>query len=87
MHCLYKYKGYLGKYLGKGGFARAYEITDTTTNITYAGKIFDKARMKSHQLVMLKKEISIHKSLNHKNIVKFHHHFEDNLKVYILLEL
>jgi len=32
-------------------------------------------------------EIKIHQSLNHNNIVKFKHNFEDNLNVYIVLEL
>jgi hypothetical protein len=32
-------------------------------------------------------EIKIHEELDHANIVKFRHNFEDNLNVYILLEL
>jgi polo-like kinase 1 len=32
-------------------------------------------------------EIKIHESLHHSNIVEFRHTFEDNLNVYILLEL
>lgn len=32
-------------------------------------------------------EIEIHKSLNHKHIVKFHGFFEDKENIYILLEL
>jgi len=32
-------------------------------------------------------EIKIHQSLSHNNIVKFRHNFEDNLNVYIVLEL
>lgn len=32
-------------------------------------------------------EIKIHEDLDHHNIVKFKHHFEDNLNVYIVLEL
>lgn len=32
-------------------------------------------------------EIKIHESLSNKNIVKFLHNFEDNLNVYIVLEL
>lgn len=32
-------------------------------------------------------EIRIHRSLHHKNVVKFEHFFEDNDNVYILLEL
>jgi len=32
------------------------------------------------------REIMIHKELNHVNVVKMHHYFEDNLNVYMLLE-
>jgi polo-like kinase 1 len=32
-------------------------------------------------------EIKIHKSLEHPNIVKFYHYFEDPENVYVLLEL
>lgn len=32
-------------------------------------------------------EIKIHRKLNHTNIVKFTHSFEDHENVYILLEL
>lgn len=32
-------------------------------------------------------EITIHRSLNHPNIVKFHGFFEDNFNIYIILEL
>jgi len=35
----------------------------------------------------LMSEIKIHESLQHQNIVKFLHNFEDNLNVYIVLEL
>jgi cell cycle serine/threonine-protein kinase CDC5/MSD2 len=32
-------------------------------------------------------EIKIHQSLSHPNVVQFRHNFEDNLNVYIVLEL
>lgn len=31
-----------GKFLGKGGFARCYELTNTATNELFAGKIVSK---------------------------------------------
>jgi polo-like kinase 1 len=42
---------------------------------------------KSRQRAKLLSEIKIHRSLNHTNIVKFEHVFEDGENVYILLEL
>lgn len=38
-------------------------------------------------LLQMTQEISIHRSVSHKHIVKFHSFFEDMDNVYILLEL
>ena len=77
-----------GRFLGKGGFARVYEFTDLDTKSVIAGKIIEKASLtKSRARQKLMSEIKIHKSLNHSNIVKFEHFFEDTENVYILLEL
>lgn len=39
-----------GKFLGKGGFARCYELVDSKTNAVYAGKIVSKLLLqKKHQ--------------------------------------
>lgn len=77
-----------GKFLGKGGFAKCYELTDKATNTIYAGKVVSKALLvKSHQKEKMAQEIQIHRSLNHKHIVGFHSYFEDEKNVYIILEL
>ena len=77
-----------GKFLGKGGFAKCYEFTALEKNRTLAAKIIPKASLKKtrHRQKLLS-EIRIHRSLNHKHIVKFEHVFEDNDNVYILLEM
>ncbi|XP_018319523.1 serine/threonine-protein kinase polo [Agrilus planipennis] len=77
-----------GRFFGKGGFAKCYEITDMARNATYAGKIVSKKIIsKQNQREKMTQEISIHRTLKHKNIVGFHSFFEDNLNVYIVLEL
>jgi polo-like kinase 1 len=77
-----------GRFLGKGGFARVYEFTDLEKKTILAGKVIEKASLsRSRARQKLMSEIKIHKSLNHSNIVKFEHFFEDNENVYILLEL
>lgn len=43
--------------------------------------------MKHNQKEKMTQEITIHRSLNHPNIVKFHGFFEDSYNVYIVLEL
>lgn len=77
-----------GQFLGKGGFARVYEFTDLENKAIFAGKIIEKASLiKSRARQKLMSEIKIHKSLQHQNIVKFEHFFEDTENVYIILEL
>ncbi|XP_064477278.1 serine/threonine-protein kinase PLK1-like [Ornithodoros turicata] len=77
-----------GRFLGKGGFAKCYELTDRATKVVYAGKVVSKSLLvKSHQKEKMTQEITIHKSLRHKHIVGFHSFFEDDKNVYIVLEL
>lgn len=79
-----------GKFLGKGGFAKCYEITpqDNPKNIIMAAKIVQKASLnKSRAKQKLMSEIKIHRSITHQYVVKFEHFFEDAENVYILLEL
>ncbi|KAF6005095.1 Serine/threonine-protein kinase plk1 [Cyanidiococcus yangmingshanensis] len=77
-----------GRFLGKGGFAKCYEMTDARTQRVYAGKIIDKSTVtKLRARQKLRSEIQIHASLRHPHIVRFEHFFEDEDHVYILLEL
>eukprot|EP00418_Pyrodinium_bahamense_P091622 CAMPEP_0179048540 /NCGR_PEP_ID=MMETSP0796-20121207/19761_1 /TAXON_ID=73915 /ORGANISM="Pyrodinium bahamense, Strain pbaha01" /LENGTH=1031 /DNA_ID=CAMNT_0020745011 /DNA_START=33 /DNA_END=3129 /DNA_ORIENTATION=- len=77
-----------GRFLGKGGFAKCYEVQDMETREIYAAKIVAKASIaKPRAHAKLKSEIAIHRSLNHEKVVKFHDHFEDSDYVYIILEL
>ncbi|XP_046453987.1 serine/threonine-protein kinase PLK1-like [Daphnia pulex] len=77
-----------GKFLGKGGFAKCYELTDSATNQIFAGKIVSKHLLqKQHQKDKMAQEISIHRSLVHKHVVGFYSFFEDSNFVFIVLEL
>ncbi|CAH1775220.1 unnamed protein product [Owenia fusiformis] len=76
-----------GKLLGKGGFAKCYELTDLKTDKVYAGKIIAKTRIsKPHQKEKIVREIELHRTLDHKHVVGFHSFFEDDENVYIILE-
>uniref|UniRef100_A0A674F004 Serine/threonine-protein kinase PLK n=1 Tax=Salmo trutta TaxID=8032 RepID=A0A674F004_SALTR len=76
-----------GKVLGKGGFAKCYEMTDLSTSKVYAAKIIPHTRVsKPHQREKIDREIELHRVLHHKHIVQFYHHFEDKDNIYILLE-
>lgn len=76
------------RFFGKGGFAKCYEIMDVITGEVYAGKIVSKKLMMKHnQKEKMTQEITIHRSLNHRNIVGFHSFFDDPMNIYIVLEL
>lgn len=76
-----------GRFFGKGGFAKCYEVTDPHGQV-FAGKIVSKKLLvRSNQREKMTQEISIHKSLKHKNVVGFNSFFDDSNFVYILLEL
>ncbi|KAJ8918825.1 hypothetical protein NQ315_011111 [Exocentrus adspersus] len=86
----YKKGRFFGKVsnMAQGGFAKCYEITNTLNNQSYAGKIVSKKLMaKQNQKEKMTQEIQIHQSLSHKNVVGFYNFFEDNLNIYIVLEL
>ncbi|XP_007531041.1 serine/threonine-protein kinase PLK3 isoform X2 [Erinaceus europaeus] len=77
-----------GRLLGKGGFARCYEATDTETGSSYAVKVVSQSRIaKPHQREKILNEIELHRNLQHRHIVRFSHHFEDADNIYIFLEL
>jgi len=77
-----------GKMLGKGGFAKCYQVENLETHKILAAKIIVKSTLtKTRARQKLISEIKIHKSLKHVHIVAFEHVFEDQENVYILLEL
>lgn len=76
-----------GNFLGEGGFARCFQMKDSSGQI-YAAKTVAKASIKNEKTkTKLLSEIKIHKSLKHANIVNFIDCFEDDVNVYILLEI
>nr|XP_060642429.1 serine/threonine-protein kinase PLK1 isoform X2 [Anolis sagrei ordinatus] len=78
----------LGRFLGKGGFARCYELTDTATGEVFAGKVVPKALLlKAPQKEKMSMEVAIHRSLQHRHVVAFHGCFEDPNFVFVVLEL
>ncbi|CAB3402676.1 unnamed protein product [Caenorhabditis bovis] len=77
-----------GRFLGKGGFAHCYEITNIATREVLAGKVVPKQLLvKQYQRDKMAQEVQIHRNLSHPNVVKLYHFFEDRLNVYITLEL
>lgn len=78
----------VGKFLGKGGFARCYELICDATGKKYAGKVVAKTSLiKPKSKQKFQAEIRIHRSLHHARVVRFYSCFEDDENWYILLEL
>ncbi len=80
-----------GRFLGKGGFARAYEITRLSPlepEKSWALKVVNKANLtRSKARQKLTSEIKIHRSLHHEHVVRFDRYFEDKDNVYIVLDI
>jgi polo-like kinase 1 len=84
-----------GRFLGKGGFAKAYEVkrispveTEEHRTKTWALKVVSKANLqRSKARQKLTSEIKIHRSLDHEFVVRFDRYFEDKENVYILLDI
>ncbi|XP_073739042.1 LOW QUALITY PROTEIN: serine/threonine-protein kinase PLK1-like [Callorhinus ursinus] len=77
-----------GRFLGKGGFAKCFEISDADTKEVFAGKIVPTSLLlKPHQKEKMSMEISIHRSLTDQHIIGFHGFFEDNDFIFVVLEL
>lgn len=75
----------VGRLLGRGGFAKCYEVFDPSG--CYAIKAVNRASLdKPKTLQKLHSEIAIHSRMKHKNIVNFVRTFKDRYYVYILLE-
>jgi polo-like kinase 1 len=84
-----------GRFLGKGGFAKCYEVkrlepieTEEHKSTTWALKVVPKAnltRTKARQ--KLTSEIKIHRSLDNEYVVRFDRYFEDRENVYIMLDI
>jgi len=77
-----------GRFLGKGGFAKVYEVQDMETKEIFAAKIVAKSSIsKPRAHAKLRSEIAIHRSLDHDKVVRFYDYFEDSEYVYIVLEM
>ena len=80
-----------GRLIGKGGFAKVYEVSRICTgepmasdNETLADKIIDKEvfSRRSTSKDKVKREILLHKDLIHPNIVRFYNFFSDGKSSY-----
>ncbi|CAD8129131.1 unnamed protein product [Paramecium sonneborni] len=73
--------------LGSGSFGTVYQVLDLRTNKYYSCKIISKGLLQKYNAEsMIRQEIKMQSTLNHKNILKVYHSFEDNQNIYIISE-
>ena len=78
----------VGELLGKGGFARVYECVSKKCKSKVAMKVIRKIEVKKLGMGRrLLTELRVHKDLTHKNIASLLKFFEDDERVYMILEL
>eukprot|EP01128_Nolandella_sp_AFSM9_P012850 TRINITY_DN9689_c0_g1_i1.p1 TRINITY_DN9689_c0_g1~~TRINITY_DN9689_c0_g1_i1.p1 ORF type:complete len:382 (+),score=129.78 TRINITY_DN9689_c0_g1_i1:58-1146(+) len=76
----------IGDELGRGGFSVVVEATRKEDGEKYAIKIVEKNVIKE-DIKLLKREIDIMKKVDHENILKLFEIYEDDVNVYIVMEL
>ena len=73
--------------LGKGAFAQVWPVRHKETKDRYAVKLIKKATINQNGILgAIKRETQVMYSLRDENIIRLHDHFEDDHKVYLLLE-
>jgi len=76
----------LGEEIGRGGFSVVKEATCREDGEKYAVKIVEKTLIQD-EIKLLRREIEIMKQVKHENILKLIEIFEDDERVYIVMEL
>ena len=76
------------KPLGKGAYGEVWKVTHENSKKVYCIKMMNKRDIYEKNLInQINKEISIMYNLNHPYSIKLYNHFEDNDKIYLIMEL
>ena len=74
--------------IGRGAFGEVWKVTHENSRKVYCIKILNKRDIFEQKLIyQINKEISIMYNVNHPYSVKLVNHFEDNEKLYLIMEL
>ena len=74
--------------LGKGAFGEVWKVTHENSKKVYCIKMMTKRDIFEQKLInQINKEIGIMYNINHPYSVKLYNHFEDNDKLYLIMEL
>lgn len=75
------------KLLGQGSYAAVKLAYEKTTSKKYAVKIYEKYRLtEPHRMNNVKREISILKKLEHRNIIKLFNAIDDKRQIFLIME-
>src|SRR5438105_3713467 len=78
----------LSHFLGKGTFASVYAVSLLSNpSEKYAMKVFDKTLLNEREVELLQNEVSIHKSMQFKGVIRFYESFTGANFIYIRMEL
>ena len=72
--------------IGKGGYAKVFEVRNKTTNAIRACKYISKAKMNEKTLKRTLREINMLKKLDHPNIIKLYEVYESKNSIYLIME-
>ena len=73
--------------LGTGTFSTVRVATHKETGMQYAVKAINLVGIQPQTLVRLRREIQVLRSLNHKNIIQLYEIFEEDGKLFMIMEL
>ena len=75
------------KNIGKGKFSEVFLAREVSSNLLVGLKVLEKGYLQEQRLeTQLRREMVIHSSCNHPNIISFYGHFHDQHKVYLVME-
>lgn len=78
----------IGKKLGKGKFGKVYCVRHKKSGFVCALKAIEKSEILQFNLLkQLKREVDIQLGMDHPNITKLYGHFQDEKRVYLVMEL
>ncbi|KJH50403.1 kinase domain protein [Dictyocaulus viviparus] len=78
---------YVDQYLGKGGFAECFAVKSNFVNGQFALKVVEKAKLKDPHYSKIRREICLHRSVSHPNIVRLCGSFQDSHYFFLVMEL
>lgn len=77
----------LNTILGSGAYGEVKLVREKSTSKLYAMKVINKKSLEQEAgLEVIMREITVHKELNHPNIIKLYDNFEDAEMIYLMLE-